>query len=103
MQCKLATWSTEAKERKFDRLLRLIADSTWLSEAARITLSASGAKTPGVDGMTKSKMEGTLPHELAKKRDELLAGSYQPQPARRVYIPTANGKMRPLAIPTLRD
>jgi len=37
MQSKLATWSTEDKGRKFDRLLRLIADSTWLAEAARIT------------------------------------------------------------------
>lgn len=37
MQRKLATWSTENTERKFDRLLRLIADSAWLAEAARIT------------------------------------------------------------------
>jgi len=103
MQRKLATWSTEAKERKFDRLLRLIANSTWLSEAARITLASSGAKTPGVDGMTKSKMEANLPHELAAIRAELLAGLYRPLPARRVYIPKANGKMRPLGIPTLRD
>ena len=29
MQSKLATWSTENKERKFDRLLRLIADRDW--------------------------------------------------------------------------
>jgi hypothetical protein len=35
MQSKLATWSTENRERKFDRLLRLIADRNWLSEAAR--------------------------------------------------------------------
>ena len=40
MQSKLATWSTENRERKFDRLLRLIADRNWLSEAARITLPA---------------------------------------------------------------
>ena len=44
MQSKLATWSTENKERKFDRLLRLIADRDWLSEAARITLASSGAR-----------------------------------------------------------
>lgn len=103
MQSKLAMWSTENKERKFDRLLRLIADRSWLAEAARITLASSGAKTPGVDGITKSMLEGNLRKELVTMRDELLAGSYQPLPARRVYIPKANGKLRPLGIPCLRD
>ena len=103
MQSKLAMWSTEDKERKFDRLLRLIADRNWLSEAARITLASSGARTPGMDGVTKSMMEVNLQHELATIREELLAGSYDPQPARRVYIPKANGKLRPLGIPSLRD
>jgi RNA-directed DNA polymerase len=103
MQSKLATWSTEDKERKFDRLLRLIADRDWLSEAARITLASSGARTPGVDGVSKRMMEENLQHELTTIRDELLAGSYSPLPARRVYIPKANGKLRPLGIPSLRD
>jgi len=103
MQSKLAMWSTENKERKFHRLLRLIADRSWLAEAARITLASSGAKTPGVDGVTKAMLEGILHAELATIRTELLAGSYQPLPARRVYIPKANGKLRPLGIPSLRD
>jgi len=96
MQNKLATWSTEDKERKFDRLLRLIADKDWLSEAARITLASSGARTPGVDGVDKRMLELNLQHELATIREELLAGSYSPLPARRVYIPKANGTLRPL-------
>ncbi len=103
MQSKLATWSTENKERKFDRLLRLIADRDWLSEAARNMLASSGARTPGVDGVDRRMMEANLQHELATIRDELLAGSYSPLPARRVYIPKANGKLRPLGIPSLRD
>jgi len=103
MQSKLATWSTENKERKFDRLLRLIADKNWLSEAARLTLASSGARTPGVDGIDKRKLEGNLQLALAGIREELLAGSYRPLPARRVYIPKANGKLRPLGIPSLRD
>src|SRR5438132_5469168 len=99
MQSKLARWSTENKERKFDRLLRLIADKSWLAEAARITLASSGARTPGVDGVDKAMMERNLHHELATIRSELLAGLYKPLPARRVYIPKANGKLRPLGIP----
>src|SRR5271155_6242344 len=103
MQSKLATWSTKDRERKFDRLLRLIADRNWLSEAARITLASSGARTPGVDGLDKRMMEVNLQHELATIREELLGGTYQPLPARRVYIPKTNGKLRPLGIPSLRD
>nr|WP_237577785.1 reverse transcriptase domain-containing protein [Mycetohabitans sp. B6] len=103
MQSKLATWSTQNKERKFNRLLRLIADRDWLSEAARITLVSSGARTPGVDGVDRGTLEANLQHELARIREELLAGSYSPLPARRVYIPKANGKLRPLGIPSLRD
>ncbi len=103
MQCKLATWATKDESRRFDRLLRLIAEPIWLQEAARITLASSGAHTPGVDGMTKISLEGRLPQLILAIREQLLNGTYQPLPARRVYIPKANGKMRPLGIPTLRD
>jgi len=103
MQSKLARWSSEDKERKFDRLLRMIANRSWLQEAARVTLASSGAKTPGVDNIDKQAMERNLQHQLEMIRCELLAGNYQPQPAKRVYIPKANGKQRPLGIPTLRD
>ena len=103
MQHKLATWSTADSERKFDRLLRIIADRSWLAEAARITLASSGARTPGIDGIDKQAMEADLPDALERIHTELLAGSYRPQPARRVYIPKANGKQRPLGIPSLRD
>ena len=46
MQSKLATWSTENREPKFDRLLRLIADRNWLSEAARISAQIPVRKGP---------------------------------------------------------
>ena len=102
MQSKLATWATEDKNRKFDRLLRLIANRTWLQEAARITLASRGARTPGVDGVDKKEMEAHLQQELEAIRSELLTG-YQPLPTKRIYIPKANGQLRPLGIPALRD
>ncbi len=103
MQSKLAKWSSEDKERRFDRLLRVMADRSWLQEAARITLASTGARTPGIDGVDKQRLERDLSEYLEQIRSELLTGSYQPQPTRRVYIPKANGKQRPLGIPTLRD
>lgn len=103
MQHKLAKWSSADPQRKFDRLLRIMVDRSWLSEAARITLASSGARTPGIDGVSRHELVVDLPYELECIRAELLNGGYQPQPAKRVYIPKANGKQRPLGIPTLID
>ena len=103
MQRKLATWATEDKERKFDRLLRLIANRSWLQKAADVTLASRGAKTPGIDGVDRKVMESYLSEQLDVIRSELLAGTYQPLPARRIYIPKSKGKQRPIGIPAMRD
>ena len=103
MQRKLAIWATEDKERKFDRLLRLIADRSWLQHAAEVTLASRGARTPGIDGVGKEGLEAHLSEHLETIRSELVAGTYQPLPARRIYIPKSNGKRRPIGIPALRD
>lgn len=103
MQSKLAMWSSEDKTRRFNRLLRLIAGGIWLQEATRITLASSGAKTPGVDGIDKEKFQQQSILRLEKIRNQLLAGTYQPQAAKRIYIPKADGNLRPLGIPTLDD
>jgi RNA-directed DNA polymerase len=103
MQSKLATWSTEDKERKFDRLLRLIAQKQWLHEAAMVTLRSNGAKTPGIDEVSKQDIMKDLDEYLSQIRLELLAGNYQPKPAKRIFIPKAQGKQRPLGIPCLKD
>ncbi len=103
MQRKLAAWSTADPQFRADRLLRLIAEPDWLAEAARITLRSKGSKTPGVDGVVGKQIEADLPAFLQQLREELLQGTYRPAPARRIYIPKANGKRRPLGIPTVRD
>lgn len=99
MQRKLATWAATDPSLRIQRLLRLITQPEWLAEAARITLSSKGAHTPGVDGVNKTMLQARLAVELQILRDELLSGHYQPLPARRVYIPKSNGKLRPLGIP----
>ena len=103
MQSKLAQWSLEDPNRRFDRLLRLITNRDWLQEAAGRTLESSGAHTPGLDGVTKVRWEAYAAEELERLRVALLDDTYRPQPARRVYIPKPNGKQRPLGIPCLRD
>ena len=104
LQRKLATWTEADPARRVERLLRLIADRDWLEEAARITLSSLGAKSPGVDWVTKQLLgSDVLPDYLQHIREELLSGKYRPCPARRIYMPKANGKLRPLGIPALRD
>lgn len=103
MQHKLATWAAEDQTRRFDRLFRLITHPVWLEEAARITLASPGARTPGLDGMRGADLLSQLSDKLELLRTALKEGRYTPSPARRVYIPKANGKMRPLGIPTLFD
>ena len=103
MQRKLATWTATDKTRRVNRLLRLISHPQWLHKAAEVTLSSKGAKTPGVDGITKIHFRAKFDESLYKIRNDLLSGNYQPMPARRIYIPKANGKQRPLGIPTLKD
>ncbi len=57
-----------------------------------------GKKTPGVDGETWD-----TPEVKARAIWTLRRRGYKPQPLRRVFIPKANGKLRPLGIPTMKD
>ena len=57
----------------------------------------------GVDGMTVSQLSDYLKKQWPVIRDQLLSGTYKPQPVRRVEIPKPDGGKRKLGIPTVVD
>ena len=59
--------------------------------------------SPGVDGMTVGELEAYLWDHWAEIREQLLAGTYQPMPVRRHWIPKSGGGARELGIPTVLD
>jgi RNA-directed DNA polymerase len=59
---------------------------------------------PGVDGQSFDDIEKSGRDQwLDELAEELRNGTYQPKPVRRVYIPKADGKQRPLGIPCIKD
>jgi len=59
--------------------------------------------SPGVDGMTVKELPDYLMEHWPMIRDQLLSGTYQPQPVKRVEIPKPGGGVRKLGIPTCLD
>ncbi len=59
--------------------------------------------SPGVDGMRVQELPGYLKEHWPAIREQLLQGTYQPQPVKRVEIPKWGGGVRQLGIPTALD
>jgi retron-type reverse transcriptase len=53
--------------------------------------------------MDKRRLAADLDRCLERLRVALLDGTYRPMPVKRIHIPKANGKLRPLVIPILLD
>jgi group II intron reverse transcriptase/maturase len=102
LQRKLWVGAKQSKTRRFHALYDRIYRSDVLGEAWRRVCSNGGAA--GVDQTTlRSIEEQGVVRFLEKIQADLQAGRYRPSPVRRQYIPKADGKQRPLGIPTVRD
>ena len=58
---------------------------------------------PGIDGMTVDQLPGYLKQHWPVIREQLMNGTYQPKPVKRVEIPKPDGGVRKLGIPTVLD
>ena len=79
---------------------RILSDGN-IEAAIHAVKSNRGAA--GIDKMTVDALEGYFAEHGKEIKEQIRAKKYQPQPVRRVYIPKANGKQRPLGIPTVVD
>ena len=59
--------------------------------------------SPGIDGMTVDELPGYLEQHWPTIREQLMSGTYEPKPVKRVAIPKPDGGVRKLGIPTVLD
>ena len=91
-----------ARERKQERFTALLHHlSVDLLRASFYALQRKAA--PGVDGVTWQEYETGLESRLADLHSRVHRGTYRAQASRRVYIPKADGRQRPLGIAALED
>ena len=104
-QAMLYVKASQEPETRFRRLYKYLTRQEVVEAAVEKVLRNRGSRTAGIDGKTrKHYQEAETRQSLAKEILEgLKAGDYKPQAVRRVYILKANGKKRPLGIPTIKD
>src|SRR5580698_8002911 len=84
-----------------NRLMEEVCERENLKEALRRVKANQGSA--GVDGMTVGGISDYLKQHWPAIREQLLSGTYEPKPVRRVEIPKPDGGVRKLGIPTVLD
>jgi RNA-directed DNA polymerase len=82
-----------------ERLMEEVCERDNCLQAYKRVKSNKGS--PGIDGMTVEQLPEHLKEHWPAIREQLLSGTYKPQPVRRVEIPKPDGGVRQLGIPTV--
>jgi group II intron reverse transcriptase/maturase len=88
------------QKQRFTALLHHVYDVERL-RAAYLELKRDAAA--GIDGQTWQRYGEDLERNLGDLSERLKRGAYRAKPVRRAYIPKADGRLRPLGVPTLED
>jgi group II intron reverse transcriptase/maturase len=86
--------------KRFNHLWENLVSPEWLAQAWEQIRRNKGSQTAGIDNQTAVDIDLSRIIKLAEK---LRTGTYRPKVVRRVHIPKANGKTRPLGISTIED
>lgn len=96
---RIAELARQDREMKFTSLAHHLTPMLLLDSFE--LLNQKGA--PGSDGMTMEEFKADIGKNILSLHGDLKAGKYRASSVRRKYIPKADGKQRPLGIPTVRD
>jgi group II intron reverse transcriptase/maturase len=96
---RIAELAREDPKRQFYSIAHLITVEKLYEAFGSLRKNASA----GIDGVTYAEYVTNAEENIRQLHRRLVAGKYQVQPLRRVFIPKENGKQRPISIPSLED
>lgn len=88
-----------AKYSRVQNLMHVVNEETLMSEHRK----QSRRKATGVDGISKDQYDENAVANIGELVRRMRKFEYKPKPVKRVYIPKANGKLRPLGLPSYED
>jgi group II intron reverse transcriptase/maturase len=96
---RIAALAKEDPKRQFYSIAHLMTVEKLYGAFRSLRKNASA----GIDGVTYTEYETNAEESVRQLHRRLVAGKYQVQPLRRVYIPKENGQQRPISIPAIED